>query len=296
MLKSTSIKTLKIPLLNINLSLSTSRRVFSFGRAILVETSELKTRSPVPRERLMFKQWPSKSRENRLLLFVIAFSHDRCGCFRGHSVLSFWSVEVGCSATILTIVACSVKSVLEYFVDGFRWLRKKTVFTNGFPIPENTKNTCDCQILFSFSSDKDRRTDSQIRRKNTAQLRRQSWKRREFDYEWSRQERVYDYMWLCSWGSVKSCLKGFFWSWCSGRSVRIRNGKPWSIKSHSRRSNFPEDKFLFVRCHFQMYTRNLDTFWSPFKLQKILTKLAWIASKMPITLSPLHGFSWFFSF
>ena len=31
-----------------------------------------------------------------------------------------------------------------------------------------------CQILFSFSSDKDRRTDSRIRRKNTAQPRRES--------------------------------------------------------------------------------------------------------------------------
>ena len=31
-----------------------------------------------------------------------------------------------------------------------------------------------CQILFSFSTDKDRRTDSRIRRKNTAQPRRES--------------------------------------------------------------------------------------------------------------------------
>ena len=44
----------------------------------------------------------------------------------------------------------------------------------------NTKN----QILFSFSSDKDRRTDSRIRRKNTAQPRRES--NLEFARSWVR--------------------------------------------------------------------------------------------------------------
>ena len=50
--------------------------------------------------------------------------------------------KFGCSATIVTIVASSVKSVLEFFVN-FRWPRKKTVFTNGFPVLENTRNTSD---------------------------------------------------------------------------------------------------------------------------------------------------------
>ena len=62
--------------------------------------------------------------------------------------------------------------------------------------PQPFSNVLQHQILFSFSSDKDRRTDSRIRQKNTAQPLRESnpgscecqffylcrsWKRREFD-------------------------------------------------------------------------------------------------------------------
>ena len=48
----------------------------------------------------------------------------------------------GCSATILTIVASNVKSVLEFFVN-FCWPRKKTVFTVEFPVLDNIGNTSD---------------------------------------------------------------------------------------------------------------------------------------------------------
>ena len=51
--------------------------------------------------------------------------------------------KFSCSATIVTIVASSVKSVLEFFVN-FRWPRKKTILTNGFPVLENTRNTSYC--------------------------------------------------------------------------------------------------------------------------------------------------------
>ena len=57
----------------------------------------------------------------------------------------------------------------------------RSIFLSTF---KNFQTHLHCQILFSFSTDKDRRTDSRIRRKNTAQPRRESNPRASLHLHW----------------------------------------------------------------------------------------------------------------